>query len=54
MIPSMFGSATARYGLKNLNELRDPCIFEEDKNLYLLYTFNGEAGIAIGRLNYNE
>ena len=54
MIPSMFGSATARYGLMNLNELRDPCVFEDNGNLYLLYTFNGEAGIAMGRLNYNE
>ena len=34
-----------------LNELRDPCIFEDD-GLYMLYTFSGEAGIAMGKLNY--
>ncbi len=51
IIPSNFGSATLRYGNIPLNELRDPCIFEDD-DLYLLYTFSGEAGIAIGKLNY--
>ena len=50
-MPSNFGSATLRYGNVPLNELRDPCIFEDD-DLYLLYTFSGEAGIAIGKLNY--
>jgi hypothetical protein len=54
LIPSNFGSATHRYGEMNLNELRDPCIFEENGGVYILYTFNGEAGIALGRLNYNE
>ena len=54
LIPSNFGSATHRYGEMNLNELRDPCIFEEDGGVYILYTFNGEAGIALGRLNHNE
>ena len=51
LIPSNFGSATLRYGNIPLNELRDPCIFE-DKDLYMLYSFSGEAGIAIGKLNY--
>ena len=54
LIPSNFGSATHRYGQMNLNELRDPCVFEEGDDVYILYTFNGEAGIALGRLNYNE
>jgi len=54
LIPSNFGSATHRYGELSLNELRDPCIFEEDGDVYILYTFNGEAGIALGRLNHNE
>ena len=51
LIPSNFGSATLRYGNIPLNELRDPCIFE-DKDLYMLYSFSGEAGIAMGKLNY--
>ena len=51
LIPSNFGSATLRYGDMPLNELRDPCIFEDD-GLYMLYTFSGEAGIAMGKLNY--
>ena len=51
LIPSNFGSATLRYGNIPLNELRAPCIFE-DKDLYMLYSFSGEAGIAMGKLNY--
>ena len=52
LIPSNFGSSTARWGEKTLNELRDPCIFIEDDEVYLLYSFNGEGGIALGSLNY--
>ena len=44
-VPSKFGSA-----LGFVNELRDPCIFEEDDNLYLLYSYGGESGIAISKL----
>ena len=54
IMPSNFGSATLRYGNIPLNELRDPCIFSEDGVDYLLYTFNGEGGIAIGSLNKND
>ena len=43
--PSKFGMA-----LGFVNELRDPCIFKEDNNLYLLYSYGGESGIAIGKL----
>ena len=32
-------------------QLRDPCIYEEDGKLYLLYSVAGESGIAIGRLH---
>lgn len=42
---SKFGMA-----LGFVNELRDPYIFEEDNNLYLLYSYGGESGIAIGKL----
>ena len=37
-----------------VNELRDPCIFEEEDNLYLLYSYGGESGIAISKLVKNE
>jgi len=30
--------------------LRDPAIFEEDGNIYLLYSVAGELGIAIAAL----
>ena len=54
LIPSNFGSATVRYGEKKLNELRDPYIYLEEDKLFLLYSFSGEAGIAIGSLNSYE
>jgi hypothetical protein len=44
-LPSKFGMA-----LGFVNELRDPYIFEEDNNLYLLYSYGGESGIAIEKL----
>ncbi len=44
-IPSSFGT-----GFGFLNQLRDPCIFEEDNNIYLLYSYGGESGIAISNL----
>ena len=45
---SRFGMA-----LGFVNELRDPCIFKEDEDLYLLYSYGGESGIAIGKLIKN-
>tara|TARA_R110001592_G_scaffold348004_1_gene641862 strand:- start:6064 stop:7548 length:1485 start_codon:yes stop_codon:yes gene_type:complete len=42
---SRFGMA-----LGFVNELRDPCIFKENEDLYLLYSYGGESGIAIGKL----
>jgi len=33
-----------------LHELRDPGIYEEDGETYLLYSVKGESGIGIGRL----
>ncbi|MGB1253691.1 MAG: hypothetical protein ACPG8W_23975 [Candidatus Promineifilaceae bacterium] len=33
-----------------VNQLRDPAIFEEDGEIYLLYAVQGEQGIGIGRL----
>ena len=34
----------------HVNQLRDPAIFEENGELYLLYAVAGESGIAIARL----
>ena len=33
-----------------VNQLRDPCIFEDDGRLYLLYSGSGEAAIGIAEL----
>ncbi len=35
-----------------VNQLRDPAIFEEDGEVYLLYSVAGESGIAIARLQF--
>jgi len=45
LIPSKFGGINGR-----VNELRDPCIFVDDKK-YILWTIAGESGIEIGVLN---
>lgn len=37
-----------------VNQLRDPAIFEEDGQVYLLYSVAGESGIAIARLQFND
>ncbi len=34
-----------------VNQLRDPCIFEEDDKTYLLYSASGEAAISIAELS---
>jgi hypothetical protein len=47
--PSVRGAA-----LEPLNELRDPCILEEEGALYLLYSVAGESGIAIARLELDH
>lgn len=33
-----------------VNQLRDPCIYEEDGRVYLLYALKGEGGIGIAEL----
>jgi len=38
---------------ERVNQLRDPAIFEEDGNVYLLYSIAGEHGIAISRLEFH-
>jgi hypothetical protein len=47
--PSVRGAA-----LEPLNQLRDPCIFEEEGARYLLYSVAGESGIAIARLDLDS
>ncbi len=42
--PSKWGSSV------KVQELRDPCVFEEDGKLYLLYSVAGEMGIAIAEM----
>ena len=42
---SRFGMA-----LGFVNELRDPCIFKDNNDLYLLYSYGGESGIALSKL----
>lgn len=44
--PSRRGAISVR-----ARQLRDPCLFEEDGTLYLLYSVAGESGIAIARLH---
>ena len=44
--PSKFGLA-----LKRERQLRDPAIYEENGDTYLLYSVAGESGIAIARLH---
>ncbi|MGY8826550.1 MAG: hypothetical protein ACKVJG_21940 [Candidatus Latescibacterota bacterium] len=36
--------------MKRVNELRDPAIYRENGQLYLLYSVAGESGIAIAKL----
>ena len=43
--PSVRSTAYGR-----VNQLRDPAIFKEDGDIYLLYAVGGEAGIAIARV----
>ncbi|HEX3888728.1 MAG TPA: hypothetical protein VHW05_14625 [Phenylobacterium sp.] len=37
-----------------VNQLRDPCIFQEEDRTYLLYAVQGEHGIAIADLTVDE
>lgn len=40
------------YGMAHgfVNQLRDPCIYVEDDDVYLIYSYGGESGIAFGKL----
>ena len=49
LVPSVRSTA---YG--QVNQLRDPAIFIEDGEIYLLYAVAGESGIAIGTVTIEE
>ena len=38
----------------HVNQLRDPAIFEEDGNVYLLYAVAGESGIALAQVHLDN
>lgn len=37
---------------RGVNQLRDPCIYEEGGKTYLYYTFSGESGINLAEISY--
>ncbi len=39
---------------ERVNQLRDPAIFEEDGQVYLLYSVAGESGIAIAQIEFED
>ena len=41
-------------GRKNLNEVRDPYILEDEGKIFLYYSVKGEMGIAVAELTINE
>jgi hypothetical protein len=49
LVPSVRSTA---YG--QVNQLRDPAIYEEDGRIYLLYAVAGESGIAIAEVIFDE
>lgn len=49
LVPSVRSTA---YG--QVNQLRDPAIFEEDGRVYLLYAVAGESGVAIAEVFFRE
>jgi hypothetical protein len=40
------------FSMEPVRQLRDPALFEEDGQTYLLYSVAGESGIAIGRVEW--
>lgn len=45
LLPSSYGGI-----MRPVNEVRDPCIYEEDGVIYILYSIRGEQGIAIATI----
>jgi len=44
-LPSRYGGIMTR-----VNQLRDPCVFQEDNHNYVIYSIAGEQGLAIGEI----
>lgn len=49
LVPSVRSTA---YGV--VNQLRDPAIYEEGEDIYLLYVVGGESGIALAKIELGE
>ncbi|MGB4247639.1 MAG: hypothetical protein WBJ75_07975 [Pseudohongiellaceae bacterium] len=47
LLPSVRGDITVR-----ANQLRDPAIFEDNGEVYLLYSVAGESGIALAKITF--
>ena len=47
VFPSTFGTS-----FNKVNEVRDPCIFNENGDMYLFYSIAGESGIALSKLEH--
>lgn len=39
---------------ERVNQLRDPAIYQEDGKTYLLYSYAGESGLAIAKLQFSD
>jgi hypothetical protein len=37
-----------------VNQLRDPAIYQEGGNTYLLYSVAGESGIAVSEISFSD
>jgi hypothetical protein len=48
------GGSTIKYGVPRERELRDPDVFREGDEAWLLYSTAGECGIGLARLHYGE
>ncbi|MBX7123374.1 MAG: hypothetical protein K1X42_14700 [Opitutaceae bacterium] len=46
------GGSTIKYGYNRVRELRDPMVFREGDDAWLLYSVAGEYGIGLAKLHY--
>ncbi|MBP7141807.1 MAG: hypothetical protein KBA71_07855 [Opitutaceae bacterium] len=46
------GGSTIKYGYNRVRELRDPAVYREGDEAWLLYSTAGEYGIGLARLHY--
>ncbi len=49
LVPSVRSTA---YGL--VNQLRDPAVYEENGQVYLLYAYGGESGIGLAKVEFKD